>query len=87
MRAHTIFWKTNSGFTDKNGNILYVGDKVVDENSNYGYVEKCSDGFDFMTGKSKNEYYSIRSGIFSNKLTKQFSKTIKKVADKKIYYR
>lgn len=87
MRAHTVFWKTNSGFTDKDGNVLYAGDKVVDENGNYGYVEKCSEGFGFMTGKSRNEYYSIRSGIFNNRLTVQTAKTLKKVEDRKVIYR
>ena len=86
MRAHTVFWKTNSGFTDKDGNALYYNDNVIDENGEEGYVDRRLDGYDFIKGTSRTERYGIRIGNFFNELSAKYAKTLKKLPDNKVRY-
>ena len=84
MRAHTVFWKQNSGFVDKNGNTLYVGDIVEDEHGYQGTVDINFD-YDFRKNIKTNVRYLVRSSNLNNALTKDYAKTLER-KEKAIHY-
>lgn len=82
LKAHTIAWKTNSGFRDKDGNSLYCSDRVVDDMGQKGTVSMKSDGWDYRTYKPLNKQYVVefyQTPVFSKTLTDEYAKTLKKI--------
>lgn len=93
MRARVVGWKTNSGYTDKNGCALYNGDEAEDECGNRGTIDRRTGDYDYRENRFRDIKYVFSYNRPNNPyntsltLTPETARKLTRIGSRKMYRR